>query len=247
MIKCNDLRHACRVGAPGAFIKPVDCASAWRQPINLKALERRAAIPTCRTLFRKGFVTPLTMTYRSIYLIVTFVALAIAPAARACEVALAFAIDVSGSISDQDYRIQMSGLAEGLRDPMVSHTLARGDSAVMVLLWSGRGEQLVAIDWRHMTTEAHVASFAADVESLPRPFGRSATALGEALGAVAAAMTQAPACDRLVVDISGDGRSNEGVLPRDQRLALEAMNVTVNAIGMSNRSEGSRWRNNRKK
>ena len=170
------------------------------------------------------------MTYRSIYLIVTFVALAIAPAARACEVALAFAIDVSGSISDQDYRIQMSGLAEGLRDPMVSHTLARGDSAVMVLLWSGRGEQLVAIDWRHMTTEAHVASFAAEVESLPRPFGRSATALGEALGAVAAAMTQAPACDRLVVDISGDGRSNEGVLPRDQRLALEAMNVTVNAI-----------------
>lgn len=170
------------------------------------------------------------MTYRSIYLFVTLVALAIAPAARACEVALAFAIDVSGSISDDDYRIQMSGLAEGLRDPMVTHTLARGDSAVMVLLWSGRGEQLVAIDWRHMSSEAQVAAFASEVENLPRPFGRSATALGEALGAVAAAMTQAPACDRMVVDISGDGRSNEGVLPQNQRDALELMNITVNAI-----------------
>ena len=170
------------------------------------------------------------MTYRCINIFVTIVAIALAPAARACEVALAFAIDVSGSISDEDYRIQMNGLAEGLRDPMVTHTLARGDSAVMVLLWSGRGEQLVAIDWRHMTTEAHVASFATEVENLPRPFGRSATALGEALGAIAAAMTQAPACDRLVVDISGDGRSNEGVLPRHQRDALELMNVTVNAI-----------------
>ncbi|MEM9317749.1 MAG: DUF1194 domain-containing protein [Pseudomonadota bacterium] len=170
------------------------------------------------------------MTYRSIYLIVTLVALATASAARACEVALAFAIDVSGSISDEDYHIQMQGLAEGLRDPMVTHTLARGDSAVMVLLWSGRGEQMVAIDWRHMTSEASVASFAAEVESLPRPFGRSATALGEALGAVAAAMTAAPSCDRYVVDISGDGRSNEGVLPRYQREALQLMNVTVNAI-----------------
>lgn len=70
------------------------------------------------------------MTYRSIYLFVTLVALAIAPAARACEVALAFAIDVSGSISDDDYRIQMSGLAEGLHDPMVTHTLEIGRAHV---------------------------------------------------------------------------------------------------------------------
>ncbi|MEM6609201.1 MAG: DUF1194 domain-containing protein [Pseudomonadota bacterium] len=170
------------------------------------------------------------MTYRSIYILVTFVALAFAPAARACEVALAFAIDVSGSISDQDYEIQMRGLAEGLRDPMVSHTLARGDSAVMVLLWSGHGEQLVAINWRQMSSEGQVASFAAEIEALPRPFGRSATALGEALRAIAAVMTEAPVCDRYVVDISGDGRSNEGDLPRHQQDALAVMDITVNAI-----------------
>ena len=170
------------------------------------------------------------MTYRSIYVLVTFVALAIAPAARACEVALAFAIDVSGSISDEDYQIQMRGLAEGLRDPMVTHTLARGDSAVMVMLWSGRDEQYVAINWRHMGDEASVAAFASEVERMPRPYGQSATALGEALGALAEAFMVAPACDRYVIDISGDGRSNEGVLPDDQRVLLTAMGVTVNAI-----------------
>lgn len=170
------------------------------------------------------------MTFRTLNLIVTLVALAIAPAARACEVALAFAIDVSGSISDGEYQTQMRGLAEGLRDPLVSHSLARGDSAVMVLLWSGQNEQLVAIDWRHMDSELAVANFADEVERMPRPFGRSATALGEALGVIAASMTAAPDCDRYVVDISGDGRSNEGILPRHQQAALAITNVTVNAI-----------------
>lgn len=170
------------------------------------------------------------MFFRLLAPIVASATLALAPAARACEVALAFAIDVSGSISDQDYRIQMRGLAEGLRDPMVSYALARGDSAVMVLLWSGTREQLVAIDWRQMNSEVDVAAFSAQVENLERPWRQSATAIGEALEASAAAMTRAPICDRYVLDISGDGRSNEGALPELQRNALTAVNLTVNAI-----------------
>ncbi|MBF9035214.1 DUF1194 domain-containing protein [Rhodobacterales bacterium HKCCE2091] len=162
--------------------------------------------------------------------LLTIVAIAAAPAARACEVAIAFAIDVSGSISDQDYRVQMEGLAEGLRDPMVAHALYNGNSAVLVLLWSGHQEQLVAIDWRQMQTQSDVAQFATDVASLPRPWSQSATALGEALDAAAAAMTRAPRCERYVLDISGDGRSNEGVLPELTRESLAAVNLTVNAI-----------------
>lgn len=170
------------------------------------------------------------MSYRKLLLLISFVALVSSTAARACEVALAFAIDVSGSISDQDYRIQMQGLAEGLRDPMVVHTLARGDSAVMVLLWSGHGEQLVAIDWRQIDSDVDVAAFAAQVENLPRPWARSATAIGEALEATVAVMSRAPVCDRYVLDISGDGRSNEGVLPELTRGTLATVNLTVNAI-----------------
>lgn len=170
------------------------------------------------------------MSYRTLSAFFTIVVLAIAPAARACEVAIAFAIDVSGSISDEDYLIQMQGLAEGLRDPMVTHALASGDSAALVLLWSGHGEQAVVIDWRHLSDEAAVAAFASEVARVPRPFDQGATALGEALAMIAAVMAAAPACERYVVDISGDGRSNEGILPDDQRAALAALNVTVNAI-----------------
>ncbi|MBF9031203.1 DUF1194 domain-containing protein [Rhodobacterales bacterium HKCCE3408] len=170
------------------------------------------------------------MTYRALSLLLTICVLAYAHAARACEVALAFAVDVSGSISDTDYRIQMRGLAEGLRDPMVINALARGDSALMVILWSGHGEQVVAIDWRQMNSDIDVTAFAAEVENLHRPWSQSATAIGEALEASAAAMTRAPVCDRYVLDISGDGRSNEGDLPELQRDALMAVNLTVNAI-----------------
>ena len=164
------------------------------------------------------------------FLIATLAGLIFAPALRACEVAIAFAVDVSASISEADYQVQMRGLAEGLRDPMVAHALARGQSSVLVLLWSGHSQQLVAIDWRTMDSEVDVAAFAAEVENLPRPWASSATAIGEALHASAAAMTRAPVCDRYVLDISGDGRSNEGVLPEVQRDVLTAVNLTVNAI-----------------
>ena len=46
--------------------------------------------------------------------------------AIACELALLLAVDVSGSVDTREFRIQMDGLATGLRDPMVSEALVRG-------------------------------------------------------------------------------------------------------------------------
>ena len=38
----------------------------------------------------------------------------------ACDLALVLAVDVSGSVDAKEYRIQMDGLAEGLRDGVVT-------------------------------------------------------------------------------------------------------------------------------
>ena len=40
-------------------------------------------------------------------------------AGAACAIALALTVDVSGSISEREYRLQMDGLAEALRNPAV--------------------------------------------------------------------------------------------------------------------------------
>ncbi|MEL7203729.1 MAG: DUF1194 domain-containing protein, partial [Pseudomonadota bacterium] len=57
--------------------------------------------------------------------------------ARACDIALVLAVDVSGSVDNTEFRIQMDGLAEGLRDPSVSEALVVGEAAIMVLQWTG--------------------------------------------------------------------------------------------------------------
>ena len=54
-----------------------------------------------------------------------------APAASACDVALMLAVDVSGSVDGTEYRIQMDGLAAGLRDPIVSEALVRGQARLI--------------------------------------------------------------------------------------------------------------------
>ena len=63
--------------------------------------------------------------------------LCLAPPALACDLALALAVDVSGSVDSTEYRIQMDGLAAGLRDPIVSEALVRGQARVMLVQWTG--------------------------------------------------------------------------------------------------------------
>ena len=43
-------------------------------------------------------------------------------------------------------------------------------------------------------------------------------------------LAEAPACGRRVIDISGDGSSNEGVAPGEVRQALLAEGIVVNAL-----------------
>lgn len=154
------------------------------------------------------------------------------PAAPAvpCEIALVLAVDVSGSVDDFEYRIQMQGLADGLRDGAVSEALVAGEAAVMVLHWTGSTRQQVAVPWTRITGFDVLEMFAAQVEATPRAWRNFSTAIGEALQISATQFAGAPDCRRKVIDISGDGSSNEGIEPVRVRPALSAMGITVNAL-----------------
>lgn len=153
-----------------------------------------------------------------------------APAQARCDLALIFAVDSSASVDGPDYDVQLSGVAEGLRDPMVADALARAGAALMVVEWSGHDRQRVLLGWHRMATVAHVGLFADEIARLNRVSDGQATAIGEALAFSAAAFDGAPDCRRRVIDISGDGVSNEGRLPRFLRARLAARGITVNAL-----------------
>jgi Ca-activated chloride channel family protein len=152
--------------------------------------------------------------------------------AWACDLALALAVDVSGSVDSSEYRIQMDGLAAGLRDPIVSEALVRGQARVMLVQWTGESRQRVTIPWTKIDSFIALEKFADQVAQDPRVWRNFSTAIGEALEATLLRFDDVAECRRLLIDISGDGVSNEGVEPTQIHTLLKDRGVTVNAIAI---------------
>jgi len=156
--------------------------------------------------------------------------LTFATPAAGCEVALMLAVDVSGSVDPSEYRTQMDGLAAALVHPSIEGALIGGQSTLALMQWTGRGRQQVVINWMQMKDADAVADFALQVKTEPRVWRNFSTAIGEAINLSLDYFTLVPECERRVIDISGDGPSNEGVLPSALWETLAAADVTVNAL-----------------
>lgn len=158
--------------------------------------------------------------------------LCLARPALACDLALALAVDVSGSVDSSEYRIQMDGLAAGLRDPVVSEALVRGKARLMLVQWTGSSRQRVTIPWTHIDGFRTLDGFAERVATDPRVWRNFSTAIGEALEMTMNSFQDVPECKRHLIDLSGDGVSNEGVEPTEIRDLLQGQGITVNAIAI---------------
>lgn len=154
----------------------------------------------------------------------------VACSARACEVALVLAVDVSGSVDNDEYHIQMQGLADGLRDGSVSEALVAGEAALSVIHWTGSSRQAVAVPWAQVDSFEALEVFAAQVERAPRVWRNFSTAIGEALAYSLDHFAGAPDCKRRIIDISGDGSSNEGISPHAIHRNLRQAGIVVNAL-----------------
>ena len=155
-----------------------------------------------------------------------------ASTAAACDLALLLAVDVSGSVDPDEYRLQMDGLAEGLRDPLVSEALVRGRAQVSLVQWTGSSRQVVAIPWTEIVDFHALDDFAETVAGGPRVWRNYSTAIGEALSFSIPLFDTMDACALKIIDVSGDGFSNEGLSPAGVHPRLKAAGITVNAIAI---------------
>jgi Ca-activated chloride channel family protein len=159
-----------------------------------------------------------------------FACLATAP--RACDLALVLAVDTSGSVDSREYAIQMQGLAAALRDGIVVEALLDQQAYVTLIQWTGSTRQRQTIPWMQMRSDRDIAAFATWIETDPRVWRNFSTAIGEALVAAEKALAEVSHCRRKVVDVSGDGISNEGILPGSRRSSLSAAGIVVNALAI---------------
>lgn len=163
----------------------------------------------------------------------------VAASAAPCATALVLAIDVSGSVDPREYRLQMEGLAAALRDATVRQALIDAAAMVSVLQWSGATRQRVSVPWTAIASDADIERLVRDVAAAPRAWRNYSTAIGDALATAAALLGEVSGrCARQVIDVSGDGFSNEGRQVEPMRDALVRGGVQINGLAIEIGEEG---------
>jgi hypothetical protein len=163
-----------------------------------------------------------------------------APAGAECRLALALAMDVSRSVDATDFAIQTDGLALALADSGVRRAILQGGGtvALAVYQWSGTGHQEVLQDWTLVEGPEALDRVIWAVRAARRPEVGRLTALGEALRFGADLLDRSPPCDRRVLDMAGDGQSNDGALVSNVRAELDLGRITINALAIGAHEQG---------
>ncbi len=153
------------------------------------------------------------------------------------DLEIVLAVDVSGSVSDEEFDLQVRGLAEAFRHRSVGQAIrAAGDLglAVALIQWADYDQHALSVDWTVMRDAADARQFAKQVEDVERTvYGN--TAIGDALEfAILLLEGNAFVGRRKVIDISGDGPSNQGSAAWLVRDLAVARGITVNGLAILN-------------
>ncbi len=155
---------------------------------------------------------------------------------RAVDLELALLVDVSSSVNDEEFRLQADGLAAAFRDPVVRDALARvarRGVAVAVIQWANHANQRTAVDWMLLRGDADVQRLATRIETMTRLDNRGHTAIGSAIDfALAELEANRFSGTRRVIDVSGDGRANDGTPLRAAKERALDLGVTINGLAI---------------
>jgi len=160
--------------------------------------------------------------------------------ATAAEVdaAVVLAADVSRSINDEEFGMQRRGYAAAIESARLMEAIRSGPHAAIALCfveWAGDAEQKIVVDWSVIRNDADAHRFVEALRAAPRSYlGR--TAIGSAIDFSMNVLAESGiAAERRVIDISGDGTSNQGRAVTDARDAALAAGVVINGLAIFNR------------
>ena len=157
------------------------------------------------------------------------------------DVELQLLADVSGSVDSTEYNLQLKGYADAFRSTDVQNAILAGTNggiAVQYIEWST--SQQVQLDWTLIDSVAAANAFADALENVARAF-QSMTNLDDAIDfGVAEFANNGFDSSRQVIDVSGDGKTNNGGNATTTSTARDnAFNAgidTINGITIGNES-----------
>jgi hypothetical protein len=167
-----------------------------------------------------------------------------AGAATQVDLMLVLAVDVSRSVDEVEAELQRRGYVEAMTSQRVIDAILSGENRRIALCfteWAGAHYQALVVDWSVIDSPAAARRFADKLAEAPRT-SQSWTAVGAAM-AFAARRFETPDLEskRRVIDISGDGRTNDGPPAELVRDRLVAQGIVINGLPvMMNRTNFGR-------
>lgn len=153
------------------------------------------------------------------------------------DLALALAIDISGSIDPDEAKLQREGYVQAFRDPAIVRAILGGPNgrvAVAYFEWSDAWVQRLLIDWTLLDTAAAIDSFAKRLAAAPISIARRTSISGAIRYAIPLFGRNPYQPERKVLDISGDGSNNDGGLVTDQRHEALKQRIVINGLPIMN-------------
>lgn len=165
--------------------------------------------------------------------------------ARSAEIAvdleLYLAIDVSGSVDEQEAQLQRAGYVAAFLDPEVQEVITGGmlgRIAVSYTEWAGSHFLRPVVGWTLIESPEDAAAFAAKLGE-SRPGWGTWTSISTVIDIAVPTFTgNGFSGSRQVIDISGDGPNNDGRLVVGARDAAIENGFTINGLPIVNGRPG---------
>jgi len=183
------------------------------------------------------------------FILTAFIFAFLSPQASAqdVDIEIVLAVDGSGSISTEEFKLQLAGYAAAFRDPAIQSAITSGPIgrvAVAMLIWSDAAFQKFTTDWYVLSNVDEIDNFAGVLFNFYQHSGRTVGIGGGGTGigsGVAFAMKMMDdngvSATRQVIDVSGDGIETdpfwkEAVMMPVAREVAKRRGVMINGLAI---------------
>lgn len=159
------------------------------------------------------------------------------------DLELVLAIDISGSIDEEEARLQRKGYIDALTSPEVISAIRSGYHkriAVTYIEWTRYDSQFVIVPWKLIRDLESARAFTAVLAASSPGIGRRTSISGAIEYAIPIFQENGFEGPRQVIDISGDGPNNSGPLVTIARDKALRAGLTINGLPIIN-DRPSRW------
>jgi len=152
------------------------------------------------------------------------------------DLELAFVVDASGSIDEDETRLQRQGYADALAHPRVLRAIQGGflrSIAVAYIEFAGDGCTKLSVPWTRIHDAASAAAVGKAILSRPPVFCPGGNAISEAVTFAALSInTNGFEGTRRVIDVSGDGPNTLGEPIEVVRDTVVRDRIVINALAI---------------